>query len=222
MELVIYHHTLQDNEFLIHVISTHSSIFFQCSRFPQMVSSTSSAIGFFCLVSLLAIFCLKSRPKRIYMVDFACIKPDSASICTKQRSIETLESFGYFSKENLEFMKKVMDKSGLGEKTHVPESLLQDPPNLCLEEARKETETVIFGAIDELLAKSGVNANDIGILVVNCTVFNPTPSISAMVVNHYKMSEDILSYNLGGMGCSAGLVSIDLAERLLQVYTIDH
>jgi 3-ketoacyl-CoA synthase len=26
-----------------------------------------------------------------------------------------------------------------------------------------------------------------------------------------------LSYNLGGMGCSAGLISIDLAKDLLQV-----
>lgn len=29
------------------------------------------------------------------------------------------------------------------------------------------------------------------------------------------MRSDILSYNLGGMGCSAGIVAIDLAKRLL-------
>ncbi|KAF3974480.1 hypothetical protein CMV_002201 [Castanea mollissima] len=38
-----------------------------------------------------------------------------------------------------------------------------------------------------------------------------------MVVNRYKLRGNILSYDLGGMGCSAGLISIDLAKRLLQV-----
>lgn len=85
-------------------------------------------------------------------------------------------------------------------------------------EARKEAEMVMFGAVDELLEKSGVKAKEIGILVVNCSLFNPTPSLSAMVVNRYKMRGNVLSYNLGGMGCSAGLISIDLAKQLLQVY----
>jgi hypothetical protein len=40
-----------------------------------------------------------------------------------------------------------------------------------------------------------------------------------MVVNHYKMRVDVATYNLGGMGCSAGLISIDLAKHLLQVTT---
>ncbi|OMO54696.1 FAE1/Type III polyketide synthase-like protein [Corchorus capsularis] len=87
-----------------------------------------------------------------------------------------------------------------------------------LKEAREESEEVIFGAIDELLAKTGIDPLDIGILVVNCTVFCPMPSLSAAVVNRYKLREDILSFNLGGMGCSAGLISIDLAEHLLQVH----
>ncbi|GAU35195.1 hypothetical protein TSUD_31250 [Trifolium subterraneum] len=85
-------------------------------------------------------------------------------------------------------------------------------------EARKEAEEVMFGAIDELLEKTGVKAKDIGILVVNCSLFNPTPSLSAMIVNHYKLRGNVQSYNLGGMGCSAGLISIDLAKQLLQVH----
>ncbi|QHO51379.1 3-ketoacyl-CoA synthase [Arachis hypogaea] len=39
-----------------------------------------------------------------------------------------------------------------------------------------------------------------------------------MVVNHYKLRGNIRSYNLGGMGCSAGLISIDLAKDLLQAH----
>ncbi|KAG0491770.1 hypothetical protein HPP92_005168 [Vanilla planifolia] len=75
----------------------------------------------------------------------------------------------------------------------------------------------MFGAIDELFAKTNIKPKDVGILIVNCSLFNPTPSLSAMVVNHYKLRGNIASYNLGGMGCSAGLISIDLAKQLLQV-----
>ncbi|PNX86360.1 3-ketoacyl-CoA synthase 11-like protein [Trifolium pratense] len=87
-----------------------------------------------------------------------------------------------------------------------------------MDEARKEAEEVMFGAIDEVLEKTGVNAKDIGILVVNCGMFSPTPSLSAMIVNHYKLRENVLSYNLGGMGCSAGVISIDQVKHLLQVH----
>ena len=38
-----------------------------------------------------------------------------------------------------------------------------------------------------------------------------------MLVNHFKMRSDVLSYNLGGMGCSAGVIAIGLADKLLQV-----
>ena len=56
----------------------------------------------------------------------------------------------------------------------------------------------------------------IDILVVNCSLFNPTPSLSAMIVNHFKMRSNVISYNLGGMGCSAGVIAIGLAKELLQ------
>merc|ERR1719421_572192 len=36
-----------------------------------------------------------------------------------------------------------------------------------------------------------------------------------MIVNKFKFRSDILSYNLGGMGCSASPISIDLAKKLL-------
>ena len=43
-----------------------------------------------------------------------------------------------------------------------------------------------------------------------------TPSLSAMIVNHFKMPSNIVSYNLNGMGCSAGVIAISLARELLQ------
>ncbi|CAL5347278.1 unnamed protein product [Camellia sinensis] len=172
-----------------------------------------------CSALLVFLFTLyfMSRPRKVYLVNFACYKPEQARMCTREIFMERSGLAGVFTEDNLAFQKKILERSGLGQKTYFPEAVLRVPPNPCMAEARKEAETVMFGAIDELLEKTGVKAKDIGILIVNCSLFNPTPSLSAMVVNHYKLRGNVLSYNLGGMGCSAGLISIDLAKQLLQV-----
>lgn len=125
---------------------------------------------------------------------------------------------GFLTDESMALVKKMIDRSGLGPITYVPEALLKIPPNLALDEARKETQTVFFEAIDELLERNKwVDTRDIGILIVNCSLFNPTPSLADMVVNRYKLRGDLICYNLSGMGCSAGVLAVDLAKRLLQV-----
>ncbi|KAI0487843.1 hypothetical protein KFK09_027666 [Dendrobium nobile] len=157
-----------------------------------------------------------SRPKPVYLVNFACYKPDEARKCPRQIFVDRSRLTGSFTDENLEFQKKILERSGLGETTYLPEAVMNVPPNPSMAEARKEAETVMFGALDELFAKTNLKPKDVGILIVNCSLFNPTPSLSAMIVNHYKLRGNIVSYNLGGMGCSAGLISIDLAKQLLQ------
>ncbi|KAG9459741.1 hypothetical protein H6P81_004249 [Aristolochia fimbriata] len=159
-----------------------------------------------------------TRPRPVYLVNFACYKPEEARKCTRQIFMERSTLTGSFTPENLEFQRKILERSGLGESTYLPEAVLNVPPNPCMAEARKEAEIVMFGALDELFEKTNVKPKDIGILIVNCSLFNPTPSLSAMVINHYKLRGNIKSYNLGGMGCSAGLISIDLAKDLLQVH----
>ena len=57
----------------------------------------------------------------------------------------------------------------------------------------------------------------LNILVVNCSVFNPTPSLAAAVINQFRLKPTVITYNLSGMGCSAGLLSIALIQELLQV-----
>ncbi|KAG8375484.1 hypothetical protein BUALT_Bualt10G0104600 [Buddleja alternifolia] len=169
------------------------------------------------LVFLSTVYFL-TRPRPVYLVNFSCYKPDDDRKCTRQIFMERSGLTGSFTKENLEFQRKILERSGLGESTYLPDAVLRVPPNPCMAEARKEAEAVMFGAIDELIAKTSLNPKDIGILIVNCSLFNPTPSLSAMIINHYKLRGNIISYNLGGMGCSAGLISIDLAKDLLQVH----
>lgn len=159
-----------------------------------------------------------TRPRPVYLVNFSCYKPEDARQCTRQIFMERSRLIGTFTNENLLFQQKILERSGLGEKTYLPEAVIRVPPNPCMAEARREAEMVMYGAIDELLAKTHVKPKDVGILIVNCSLFNPTPSLSAMIINHYKLRGNIISHNLGGMGCSAGLISIDLAKDLLQVH----
>jgi hypothetical protein len=63
-----------------------------------------------------------------------------------------------------------------------------------------EAEAIMFRAVDDLLHQTGVSAKAIGVLVVNCSLFNPTSSLSAIAVtvNHCKLQGNITSYNLAG------------------------
>lgn len=112
---------------------------------------------------------------------------------------------------------RILERSGLGEETCLPPAIHYIPPTPTMASARGEAEVVIFSALDSLFQKTNLKPKDIDILIVNCSLFSPTPSLSAMIINKYRLRSNIKSFNLSGMGCSAGLISIDLARDLLQV-----
>lgn len=70
------------------------------------------------------------------------------------------------------------------------------------------------------LPSTGLRPQDIDILVTNCSIFCPTPSLASMLVNHFKFRPDIQGYNLGGMGCGNGVMAVGLIRDLLQVLVI--
>jgi 3-ketoacyl-CoA synthase len=45
--------------------------------------------------------------------------------------------------------------------------------------ARREAEMVMFGAVADALKKTGLKPSQVGVLIVNCSLFNPTPSLAA-------------------------------------------
>ncbi|KAL3515165.1 hypothetical protein ACH5RR_022067 [Cinchona calisaya] len=158
------------------------------------------------------------RPKSIYLVDYACYRaPDHLRVQYK-KFMDHSKLMGDFDESLLEFQRKILERSGLGEETYLPEAMHCIPPRPSMATARDEAEQVMFGALDNLFKSTNVKRKDIGILVVNCSLFNPTPSLSAVIVNKYKLRGNIKSFNLGGMGCSAGVIAIDLAKDMLQVH----
>lgn len=159
-----------------------------------------------------------TRPRPVYLVNYACYKPEEKNKCSHKRFVDRSVDSGFFTHENIEFQRKIIERSGLGQETYLPPAVLVTSPCPNMARAREEAEQVMFGALDELFETTGVKPKDIEILVVNCSLFNPTPSLSAMIVNHYKMRGNIHSINLAGMGCSAGIIAIDLAKDLLQVH----
>ncbi|XP_047312529.1 3-ketoacyl-CoA synthase 1-like [Impatiens glandulifera] len=162
----------------------------------------------------------KSSSTKVYLIDFSCHKPPASQTISIAESLTRgRRHWKTMKPETLEFFMTCIDRGGLGDSTYLSEGLLKDPVDVSLTAARQEMEQVIFGAVDRLLTKTKIKCEDIGILVVNCSIFNPIPSFTSMIVNHYKLKDDICSYNLSGMGCSASLRAIELAKQLLQVGT---
>uniref|UniRef100_A0ACD5ZRX6 Uncharacterized protein n=1 Tax=Avena sativa TaxID=4498 RepID=A0ACD5ZRX6_AVESA len=129
---------------------------------------------------------------------------------------ENLRCMPYFEDGAFRFITRMLQRSGLGDQTYLHPSLHDIPPRCCLSSSRDEAEQDIFAAMDDLLAKTGISPGDIDILVTNCTAFNPTPSMADIIVNKYKLRDDIRSVHISGMGCSAGVISLEVARNLLQ------
>jgi 3-ketoacyl-CoA synthase len=196
-----------------HETSTLQVIWAQLQYNVVSVLATTSA----CVFALTVYFL--TRPRRVYLVDFACYKPDESNAISRQELLSFAASTGKYTYESLDFQRKILERSGMGDSAYIWKkamcSLPVDSSKKC---ARDEAATTMFYSLDELFAKTGVTPKEVKILVVNCSLFNPTPSLSAMVVNRYKMRGDVTSVSIGGMGCSAGLIAIDLARDLLQAH----
>jgi len=159
-----------------------------------------------------------SSKKRVCLVDFTVFKPPEDWKVDVEQLMEISCSSNIFTKKSIEFSLAVTKRSGVAPVgTYLPPAIINQEPK-TMKASREEAEVVMFGCLDDLFAKTGIRPKDVGVLIVNCSLFNPTPSLTAMIVNHYKMRSDIVSYNLSGMGCSAGLIAISLAQELLQVH----
>ncbi|XP_057980651.1 3-ketoacyl-CoA synthase 15-like [Malania oleifera] len=170
------------------------------------------------LSTLILYIYLLLAPRSTYLLDFACFRPPDDLKISREKFIELAKKSGQFSDTAIEFQQRIIKNSGLGDETSLPKAIFQQGHKITLKDGREEAAIVMFGVVDDLLAATKIRPKDIGILVVNCGILNTTPSLSAMVINHYKLRHNIHSFNLGGMGCAAGIIAVDLARDLLNAY----
>jgi len=157
----------------------------------------------------------------VYLLSFATFKPPEGWKLSHDMIIEIMRRQKCFTQQSLDFMSRILERSGTGQATAWPPGIVQcleddgKPSDRSINGSRKEAETIIFDIVEQALAKAGVKPREIDVLIINCSLFSPTPSLCAMVSSHFGMRSDVATYNLSGMGCSASLISIDLAKQLL-------
>ncbi|XP_047178650.1 3-ketoacyl-CoA synthase 7 [Vigna umbellata] len=177
--------------------------------------STTQSLAVIALIVIILYFCF--RPQTVYLIDYVCYMPPDHLRIPYSHMVEHFELCN-FDKETLDFEIKVLERSGIGVEACMPESVHEIPPNDSMKSAQAEVELVLFKVVKDLLSKHKVNPKNIDILVSNCSLFCPTPSISSMIINKFGFRSNIKSVNLSGMGCSAGLLSINLARDQLKVH----
>jgi hypothetical protein len=148
--------------------------------------------------------------KPVYLIDFTCFEPPRCWRVTSAETVNILKSQGCFTEDSMKFMEKILSQSGVGDETAWPPTVSANvSESATIENARRESETVMFDCVRKLLKRTNTKAKDIDILVINCSLFSPTPSLCSMVINEFGMRSDVSSYNLSGM--------VSLYERIVGV-----
>lgn len=152
----------------------------------------------------------------VYLVDFSCLKPPNFCRVPTSTYIEHTQMLDFLDQSSVDFMKKVVSHSGQGESTYLPPAIHYIPPKSGHGEAMAEVDIVLSPVLEDLLKKTKTSPSEIDILIVNCSGFCPSPSLSAMMVNKFRMREDVKSFTVSGMGCSASALAVDMARNVLK------
>jgi len=172
-------------------------------------------------LTLIIIYLFNNAERPVYLLDFSVWEPPSSWKVNHEQLLKMMRAQDCFSEESMTFLTKILQRSGTGQATAWPPSIVDclktnKPQDRSVENARAESKQVICDVIRSVLNKTNTNPKDIDILVVNCSLFSPTPSLCALAAHEFGMRSDLASYNLSGMGCSASVIAIDLAKSLLK------
>nr|AGR03733.1 truncated beta-ketoacyl-CoA synthase [Lepidium didymum] len=124
------------------------------SHLQQNVVTVSVVFAFIVFGSVLYIV---TRPKPVYLVDYSCYLPPPhlkvsiskvIDIFYQIRKVDPLRNVACDDSSSLDFVRKIQERSGLGNETYGPEGLIDVPPRKTFAAAREETEQVIIGAIE--------------------------------------------------------------------------
>ncbi|KAH6836571.1 3-ketoacyl-CoA synthase 3 [Perilla frutescens var. hirtella] len=159
----------------------------------------------------------RRRSQCCYILDYECYKPaDDRKLSTKF-SGEIILRNKQLGLHEYKFLLKTIVNSGIGEETYAPQMVFDGrEASATVADGLQEMDEFFITSIDNLLKRTAISPAEIDLLVVNISMLPTTPSLSARIINLYKMREDIKVYNLSGMGCSASLVSINIVENIFK------
>jgi 3-ketoacyl-CoA synthase len=186
----------------------------------RALANDAPALEAVAIMALFVAYIFRMKPS-VYCLENVVFVPPKDWRVSRRDLQQIMHAQGHFDENSMDFMDRLLERSGTGDSTHWPPAYLPSVDGKTQAEksmlnARKEAETVVFGLVRDLLERTHIRAKDIDYLVINCSLFVPTPSLCAMVCNEFGLRKDVRSYNLGGMGCSANVISVDLAKQLLQ------
>lgn len=192
---------------------------FELAQVQAFVSDPIS-LEILAIVSLIVAYASRTKPS-VFCIENCVFVPPKSWQVSQEDILTMMRAQGCFAQESLDFSRRLLERSGTGERTHWPPSMIlsrdgETKAVTNVDVARDEAKQVIFALVREVLDRSRVLPEEIDILIINCSLFAPTPSLCALVCNEFCLREDVRSYNLGGMGCSANVIAVDLAKELLE------
>ncbi|KAJ0564272.1 putative very-long-chain 3-oxoacyl-CoA synthase [Helianthus annuus] len=171
-----------------------------------------------CIVYFLYKFIDQKRNQSCYILHYECFKPPDDRKVSTDFSGEMMKRCN-LPLEEYRFLLRAIVSSGIGEDTYGPRNFFtENGTNSMLSDTQFEMDEFFTETLDKLFSKSRVSPQDIDILVVNVSVLTLVPSLTSRIINHYKMREDIKSFNISGMGCSASLISINLVQNMFKTH----
>ncbi|XP_047062722.1 3-ketoacyl-CoA synthase 12-like [Lolium rigidum] len=157
------------------------------------------------------------RRSHCYLLDYVCHKPsDDRKVSTEMAGSLIFRNHRLGLPEH-RFLLRVIVRSGIGEHSYCPRNFVERREHAPThQDALDEMDAFFDAAIFDLFQRTGIAPGDVDVLVVNVCMFSPGPSLASRIVRRFGMREDVAAYNLSGMGCSAGIVSLDLARNALR------
>lgn len=158
----------------------------------------------------------RRRRARCYLLDYACHKPSDDRKVTTETAGAIIERNKRLGLSEYRFLLKVVVNSGIGERTYSPRNVLEGREECpSHDDALQEMDDFFADAVAAVLAKTGVAARDVDLVVLNVGSFSPEPCLVSRLVRRFGMRHDVLAYNLSGMGCSAALIAVDVARGVM-------
>ncbi|XP_058756423.1 3-ketoacyl-CoA synthase 19-like [Vicia villosa] len=182
-------------------------------------------LNIFCFFSLLYFILqlskliLKRRNQSCYMLAYECFQPKEETKLNTDTCVRIVSRNKNLGLEQFRYLLNTMVSSGIGENTYCPK-LVHEGRETCptLKDTYEEIDEIMFDTLDNLFKKTCFSPSEIDILVVTDSLFSPIPSLTARIINRYKLREDVKVFNLAAMGCSANLVAVDLVQQLFKTH----